>query len=196
MMQVTPVTLQGQHVRLEPLGVQHAADLFEAAQDTTIWDYMGYGPFASRAEFDVYLSNAIKPTATNDEVPFATIHQASGKAIGSTRYMAIQPANHGLEIGHTWLTPAHWRTPVNTECKYLLLEHAFENLGAIRVQLKTDGLNVRSQNAIARLGAVREGVLRKHMIVKKGRHRDTVMYSITVDEWPAVKAGLLAKLNR
>jgi N-acetyltransferase len=195
MLQVTPITLEGLYVRLEPLTERHAADLFAAAHDPTMWDYLGYGPFASRADFDAYLQKALAPTRAGDEVAFATIHVGSGKAIGSTRYMAIQPANYGLEIGHTWLDSDHWRTPVNTECKYLLLRHAFESLGAIRVQLKTDLRNVRSQNAIARLGAVREGLLRKHMIVKNGYHRDTVMYSITIDEWPAVKAGLETKLS-
>jgi RimJ/RimL family protein N-acetyltransferase len=179
MLNVQPVTLTGQHVRLEPLAERHAADLFEAAHDPDMWDYMSYGPFASRTDFDAYLQNAMKPSAAGREVAFATIHLV----------------NHGLEIGHTWLDSRHWRTAVNTECKYMLLTHAFESLGAIRVQLKTDLRNVRSQNAIARLGAVHEGVLRNHMIVKNGYYRHTVMYSITDAEWPAVKAGLEAKLN-
>lgn len=195
MMNVQPITLEGRHVRLEPLAESHAADLFEAARDPDLWAYMVYGPFVSRADFDVYLKNAVAPTAAGLEAGFAILHLASGRAVGSTRYMNIERAHHGLEIGHTWLDPRHWRTPVNTECKYLLLRHAFETLGAIRVQLKTDARNVRSQQAIARLGAVREGVLRKHMIVKHGYHRDTVMFSITAPEWPAVRAGLEGKLQ-
>ena len=195
-MLVEPVTLEGRHIRLEPLAEAHAADLFEAGRDPEIWPYMAYGPFQSREAFDDYLASAIAPTLAGREVAFAIVHLASNRAIGSTRYMTIEPAHHGLEIGHTWLDPRHWRTPANTECKYLLLRHAFETLGAIRVQLKTDSRNVRSQAAISRLGAVREGVLRKHMIVKNGHHRDSAMFSITVDEWPRVKAGLEEMLGR
>lgn len=195
MMNVAPVTLEGRHVRLEPLAEGHAADLFAAAHDRDMWAYMAYGPFESRADFDAYLKTAVAPTAAGVEVAFAILHLGSGRAVGSTRYMSIERAHYGLEIGHTWLDPRHWRTPVNTECKYLLLRHAFETLGAIRVQLKTDSRNVRSQQAIARLGAVREGLLRKHMVVKEGYHRDTVMFSIIAPEWPAVRAGLEAKLR-
>ena len=127
---------------------------------------------------------------------FVIVRKSDERAIGMTAYLDIQPRNRGLEIGGTWLTPDVWRTAINTECKYLLLRHAFETLGCIRVQLKTDARNIRSQRAIERLGAVKEGVLRKHMIVKNGYERDTVMYSITDTEWPSVKANLEEKLRR
>jgi RimJ/RimL family protein N-acetyltransferase len=188
-----PVTLEGRHVRLEPMAAHHAPPLFEAGRDPRIWEFLSDGPFDTLEAMGEYVSRVLDRAAAGD-VPFAIIHRASGRAIGSTRYFDIQRAHRGLEIGHTWLSSAYWRTPANTECKHLLLCHAFETLGAIRVQLKTDLRNERSQAAIARLGAVREGVLRNHMIVKDGRYRHTVMFSITDDEWPEVKAGLEAKL--
>lgn len=129
-------------------------------------------------------------------MPWATRSKADNRIIGSTRFADIQTSHRTLEIGWTWLTPAVQRTALNTECKYLLLRHAFESLGALRVQLKTDQRNETSQRAIERLGAVREGILRKHRIVRDNYQRDSVMYSITDDEWPAVKAGLEAKLSR
>lgn len=193
-MQVRPVTLTGQYVRLEPLVEAHAPDLFRAAADAEIFRYMLYGPFQSEAEVIEWIKDAHAKAAAGVEVPFATVHLASGRAIGSTRYMYIDRRNRVLEIGSTWLARDYWRTPVNTECKYLLFKHAFEVLGAIRVQLKTDSRNLRSQTAIARLGAVREGVLRKQMIVKGGYHRDSIMFSVIDDEWPAVKASLEHKL--
>ncbi len=124
--------------------------------------------------------------------PFATVENESGRAIGSTRYFDIRPEHRGLEIGWTWLGVAHQRTAANTECKRLLLVHAFDVLGALRVQLKTDARNLRSQRAIERIGAVREGVLRAHMILPDGFVRDSVMYSITRADWPAVKSKLEA----
>jgi RimJ/RimL family protein N-acetyltransferase len=190
-----PVTLQGHHVVLEPIAERHAAGLFQAASDSRIWDYMMDGPFGTLADMEAYVRRVLERAAAGD-VPFAIVRRADGRAVGSTRYFAIERAHRGLEIGHTWLDSACWRTALNTECKYLLLRHAFEDLGAIRVQLKTDLRNARSQQAIARLGAVREGVLRKHMIVKDGYQRDTVMFSITDTEWPAVKGRLEAKLEQ
>ena len=133
---------------------------------------------------------ALRGAADGSHVPFAIVEQATGQAIGSTRYFDIKPEHRNLEIGHTWLGKQYWRTRVNTECKYLLLRHAFETLGCARVQLKTDRLNVRSQAAIKRLGAVEEGTLRKHMWVQGRRFRDTVLFSIVDDEWPAVREHL------
>jgi RimJ/RimL family protein N-acetyltransferase len=153
-------------------------------------------PSASAAAVTAWIHDALAERAAGTQFPFAIVELASGAAVGSTRYLNITPRDRGIEIGWTWLAPRMQRSAVNTECKYLLLRHAFETLGAIRVQLKTDARNLTSQRAIERLGAVREGVLRKHMIVLHGHQRDTVMYSITDDEWPAVKsrlAGLLAR---
>ncbi len=129
------------------------------------------------------------------QIPFAIVHAQSGAAIGSTRYLDLRPAHRALEIGWTWIATAHQRTPVNTECKLLLLEHAFETLGAVRVQFKTDARNMRSQTAIARIGGCREGVLRKSLILWDGFIRDSAYFSIVDDEWPAVKRRLLDVLD-
>ncbi len=160
-----PVTLEGSHVRLEPLLRRYAEDLFEVGQDETIWPYMSRPPLKSVEDTRAWIDQALEVAATDTQIPFAIIERASGKAIGSTRYMDIRRNDRGLlEIGWTWIGAAFQRTAMNTECKYLLLRHAFEDLGAVRVQLKTDLRNARSQRATERLGAVHEGVLRKHMV--------------------------------
>jgi len=190
-----PVTLHGKHARLEPLTLEHAEDLFAAGNDPEIWRYMPYPAFRSPADARRWIEDTLALAATGSIVPFAIILQSSGRATGSTRYMDIQRANRSLEIGFTWLAPQVQRTPLNTECKYLLLKHAFEQLGAVRVQLKTDGRNEKSQRAIERVGAMREGTLRKHMILPDGFIRDTVYYSIIDSEWPAVKERLEKKMS-
>ena len=195
-MHVEPVTLAGTAVRLEPLAEGHLEGLFAAAQDPDTWLYMASDPSTSLEKMRAWLEAALAAREAGSTQPFAIVERASGKPVGSTRYFDISPTDRHLEIGHTWLAAAVRRTPVNTECKYLLLCHAFEELGAVRVQLKTDRRNERSQRAIERLGAVREGILRKHMILESGYIRDTVLYSITDDEWPGVKANLEAKLAR
>jgi N-acetyltransferase len=194
-MWVEPVTLTGKFVQLEPLNEKHAADLFEAGSDPVIWAYLARDAFTSVEDAQGWITATLKTATAGGECPFAIVNLATGKAVGSTRYMDIVAADRRLEIGWTWLAQSQWRGPINTECKYLLLSHAFETLNCLRVQLKTDLRNERSQNAIARLGAVREGVLRKHIVValKNNYQRSTVMFSITDDEWPAVKAGLEAK---
>jgi RimJ/RimL family protein N-acetyltransferase len=191
-----PVTLEGSHVRLEPLARRHAEDLFEVGQDETIWPYMSRPPLKSVEDARAWIDQALEVTATDTQIPFAIIERASGKAIGSTRYMDIRRNDRGLEIGWTWIGTVFQRTAMNTECKYLLLRHAFEDLGAVRVQLKTDLRNARSQRAIERLGAVREGVLRKHMVQWDGFIRDTVYYSVIESEWPGVKRRLEGLLGR
>ena len=194
-MDVRPVTLEGHGVRIEPLGLEHAEDLYAAAQDPDIWRYMPADPSRSLEAIRGWIAEALDARAAGGEMPFAIADRVSGRAVGSTRYLDIHPRDYGLEIGWTWLARPVRRTRVNTECKYLLLRHAFETLGAVRVQLKTDVRNEVSQRAIARLGAVREGVLRKQRILESGFVRDTVMFSIIAEEWPAVKAGLAAKLE-
>jgi N-acetyltransferase len=191
-----PVTLEGRHVRLEPLLRRHAEDLFEIGKDETIWPYMSRPPLKSVPDTQGWIDQALGEAATGTQIPFAIIERASGKAIGSTRYLDIRRNDRGLEIGWTWIGTAFQRTTVNTECKYLLLRHAFEELGAARVQLKTDLRNLRSQRAIERLGAVREGVLRKHMVLWDDFIRDTVYYSVIESEWPEVKRRLEDLLER
>ncbi len=194
MMKVEPVVLEGRHVRLEPMAQEHVPDLWEAAQDDDIWRYMPATRPVELSAMQNIVDAALKLRAGGTVMPFVTISKATGKIAGSTRYLDIQPANRGLEIGWTWLGRDYRKTPINTECKYLLLRHAFEEQGAIRVQLKTDSRNLVSQQAIARIGGVREGVLRQHVIMPDGYLRDSVYFSILDREWPAVKANLEAKL--
>lgn len=191
-MDVAPVTLEGRWARLEPPGEQHIPDLLVAAQSPEIWEFVASPPFRTADEIKAAFQQW---AAASDSVSFAVVRRRDGRAVGMTAYLNIAPRDRALEIGGTWLDPQVWRTPINTECKYLLLRHAFETLGCIRVQLKTDSRNVRSQRAIERLGAAKEGVLRKHMIIHNGYQRDTVMYSIIETEWPAVKARLEGFLN-
>ena len=194
-MHAEPVTLQGALVRLEPPTEKYIPDLLIAGQAPEIWDYLPFGPFKTAEDLRAALARWQAHATEGDSLSFVIVRCSDERAVGMTAYLDIQPRNRGLEIGGTWLTPEVWRTAINTECKYLLLRHAFETLGCIRVQLKTDARNIRSQRAIERLGAVKEGVLRKQMIVKDGYERDTVMYSITDTEWPAVKANLEEKLK-
>jgi RimJ/RimL family protein N-acetyltransferase len=187
----TPVTLASALVRLEPLSVKHAPDLFKAAAEKTVWSYMPIRGFTTPGETETW----IEESAASGDVPFAIVLQATNTAVGSTRYMDIRRPHRGLEIGWTWISPEFQRTGVNTHAKYLLLRHAFEELRAIRVQLKTDIRNTRSQLAIERLGAVKEGILRRHIQVWDGHIRDTIYYSILDSEWPNVKARLEKSLD-
>jgi len=192
-----PVLLTGQFVRLEPLASSHAQGLFRAAQDEEIWRLMPAPMFPAVAAVERWIEDALKEQATGSSVAFATVRQSDGGVVGSTRFIDIRRPHRALEIGWTWLAPEAQRTAVNTEAKLLMLRHAFERLGAIRVQLKTDERNERSRKAIARLGAVFEGILRNHQTrAYDGYVRNTAMFSITDSEWPAVKAGLQAKLLR
>jgi len=186
--------LTGRHVRLEPLSLDHVPALCEVGLDAELWRWIPIlvtTPEAMRA----YVEAALRDRAAGTAEPFATIDLASGRAAGSTRYMNIDRANRRVEIGSTWLAPPWQRTVVNTEAKYLMLRHAFETLGCIRVELKTDSLNQRSRTAIERIGARFEGIFRNHMICYGGRIRHTAWYSIVDAEWPEVKARLEARLN-
>ena len=185
-----PIVLKGEHARLEPLDAKHAAGLFAIGQDEKIWRYLLRPKLESVADAQDFIENALRMAATGSQLPFAIIDQKNNQVAGSTRYLDIRPSDRAIEIGSTWLGRAFQRTAINTECKYLLLCHAFEDLEAVRVTLKTDGRNEQSQRAIERLGAVREGVLRKHMVMWDGYVRDTVYYSILNNEWPAVKKRL------
>lgn len=182
-----PVTLEGTHVRLEPLAPKHAADLLAAGGDDETWLYMPIPALKSIEDALAMIRDAEEETRAGREVAFAIVERASGRAVGSTRFLDLQRPHRALEIGWTWIGPAWRRTPLNTECKALLLRHAFEDLGVHRVTLKTDARNVRSQRAIERLGAVREGVLRRHRVCWDGAVRDTVYYGITDEEWKGVR---------
>ncbi len=190
-----PVTLEGDVVRLEPLARGHVPAVLRAGADPELWR-LTTSRIASEADASAYVEAALDARDAGTALPFATVLRASGEAIGSTRFANFDAANRRVEIGWTWIAPAWQRTAVNTEAKYLMLRHAFETLGLIRVELKTDLLNTRSQRAMERIGATREGVLRSHMIVHDERVRDTVYYSIIAPEWPRVKAALEEKLAR
>ena len=194
-MDLTPVTLTGRWLTLEAIDERHAAGIFEAMRDDEVCRYLAWEPPTSLAETLALVREAKEAMARGQSIVYAQVWNATGRAIGSTRLLDVRPADRQVEIGATFLGRDYWRTPANTESKYLFLRHCFETLGCVRVALKTDGRNVRSQEAIARLGAAREGVLRRHMRVK-GYQRDTVYYSILADEWPAVKARLEARLAR
>ena len=192
---IEPVVLQGAHVRLEPLAREHQAGLAVAGRDPRIWRWMpidGSTPEGMARLVDA----ALAAQAAGSEVPFVTIEQATGRIVGSTRYLALAPANLRLEIGWTWIDPAMQRTAVNTEAKLLGLGHAFDTLGLRRVELKTDALNEQSRAAILGIGAHFEGIFRKHMVMAGGRARDSAYYSIIDTEWPDVRAHLQARLAR
>ena len=185
-----PLTLTGQTVRLEPLSLAHVPDLTAAGQDESIWRFMRYGVIHTEEQMRDFVQQLLSLQQRRTDLPFAVIHLEEGRAIGMTRYMDIQPENRSLEIGGTWYATNFQHTAVNTECKYLLLRHAFETLGCIRVQFKADQRNERSLRAIERIGAVREGLLRSHMILPDGSMRSSVYFSILASEWPSVKARL------
>lgn len=195
MMEVTPITLSGKRIRLEPLSEVHVPDLTVAGQDESIWRYMLYGTLKTESQMRAWVNEILSRQAGGTDLPFAIILLDTGRAIGATRYMEIRPQDRGLEIGGTWIQVKYQRTLVNTESKYLLLKHAFETLKCIRVQFKTDLRNERSQRAIERLGAIKEGVFRKHMITPDGFIRDSVYYSIVDSDWMVVKARLEAMLG-
>jgi len=188
-----PVVLDGTHVRLEPLSLDHAQGLHIAGQMTEDWRYMPRACFVDLPDCKHWIAEAQQATG---QLAFAIVEKARGRPVGSSRYLNIRSEHRGLEIGWTWLGRDWQRTPVNTEAKLLLLQHAFEELSAVRVEFKTDVRNERSQRALLRIGAQREGVRRKHMIVQDGHVRDSVYFSIIADEWPQVKAGLHDRLKR
>lgn len=195
-MEVKPVVLTGDYVRLEPMTEDHIPGLAEIGVGQPFWDFMLYGNISTVDDMRSWVLDILSRAEKGTDLPFVALHLASGRVAGATRYLNIMPRDRGLEIGGTWYGPEFQRTVVNTECKYLLLCHAFETLGCIRVQLKTDLRNERSQRAIERIGAVKEGVLRNHMILPDGRYRHSVFYSILDTEWPEVKRRLEEMLER
>lgn len=189
MLQIEPVTLEGNHVRLVPIDRAHVEGIWEAGRFEEIWRYISFS-IHTREDAARFVEQQLKLREAGNDLPFTIIDKRQNQIIGNTRFLNIYRSDRGLEIGGTWLTPRVWKTAVNTECKWLLLRHCFEQLGCVRVQLKTDTRNQNSQRAIARIGAVKEGILRKHMLVRDGYIRDTVIYSITDEEWPAVDRKL------
>jgi N-acetyltransferase len=192
---VAPIVLEGRHLRLVPLTMAHHSDLSEVGLAHDLWRWIPV-PVQTPTEMATYIEAALAEQAAGKSLPFAQVDRTTGKAIGSTRYMNIESTHRRLEIGCSWITPAWQRTAINTESKYLLLRHAFETLGCIRVELKTDSLNERSKAAIRRIGAVEEGTFRNHMLVAGGRVRHTVYFSIIDSDWPAAKIQLERRLPR
>jgi RimJ/RimL family protein N-acetyltransferase len=188
------VTLTGRHVRLEPLSLAHIDRLYVAASDPELWRWTTTN-IASIDDMRSYVEAALEAQRTATALPFATLDASTGEIIGSTRFGNIDLANHRVEIGWTWLRRDRQRTACNTEAKYLMLRHAFDVLGCVRVELKTDALNEQSRAAILRIGAVEEGTLRAHLRTSTGRMRDSVYYSILDREWPGVRARLEAMLG-
>lgn len=193
-MEIVPITLTGKLIRLEPMSEAHVPDLAQVGLDPRIWQYMIYGPKNTEDDLRLWVREILSRQERGTDLPFTVFHQQSGRAIGTTRYMEIHPQHRNLEIGGTWYGLEFQGSGVNAEAKFLLLRHAFEIWHCIRVQIKTDLRNLRSQQAIERLGAVKEGVLRDHVILADGYVRSSVMYSILAAEWPAVKEGLLKRL--
>jgi RimJ/RimL family protein N-acetyltransferase len=197
MMDIRSVTLEGSAVRLEPIRREHWKPLWEVAKDAAeeIFRWIPY-PMRTAEDFEQWADKALAEQERGESLVFVTVEQASGRTIGSTRFMNIDRANRRVEIGSTWIAPAWQRTVVNTEAKYLMLRHAFEEWKCIRVELKTDALNQKSRNAILRIGAKEEGTLRRHWVTWTGRVRDTVYFSILDSEWPEVKARLEERLSK
>jgi RimJ/RimL family protein N-acetyltransferase len=190
---VRPLTLQSERLRLEPLSQDHAQGLYNRGRAAGDWAYMPRSCFIDQADCRQWIEEAL---ARDNQLPFTIIESGKNKVVGSTRYLNIRPEHRSLEIGWTWLGQEWQRTGVNTEVKWLLLRHAFERLGCRRVEFKTDARNLRSQRALERIGATREGVLRKHMIVQDDYSRDSVYFSVIDDDWPDVAERLQLLLRR
>jgi len=194
-MELRPVILIGKFVRLEPLQEAHVPGLAVYALDEEIWRWMRYGQIQTASELLVWVRYLLDLQAKGTDLPFTVIAQAGNQAVGATRYLNLSHQDRSVEIGGTWYGRDFQGTVVNIESKYLLLRHAFENLGCVRVHFKTDLRNIRSQRAIEKLGAVKEGILRNHMILPNGIIRSSVIYSILAEEWQQVKQQLEERLS-
>lgn len=191
-----PIVLRGEHVELRPLTAADVPGLLEAASEPEIWKYLPIAPPKTLADMQAWFESAASEMQKGLSVAFATRDLRSGELVGSTRYTDVRKRDRGVEIGWTWLSSKARRTPINTECKYLLLRHAFDDLGALRVQLKTDNRNERSKAAIQRIGAKPEGLLRCDRVLWDGFVRDSAYFSVVHSDWPAVKAELERKLRK
>jgi RimJ/RimL family protein N-acetyltransferase len=192
----TPITLEGKVVRLEPMKVKHIPGLAVAGKDESIWKYMVYGNLTNLDRMTGWVREMLSLQDSGTDLPYAVVLKENGNVIGATRYLEMRLRHRSLEIGGTWYAPEYQRTAVNSECKYLMLKYAFEEMNCIRVQFKADERNERSLLAIERLGAVREGVLRNHYILLDGTIRDSVFFSILDREWPDIKMRLEERLKR
>jgi RimJ/RimL family protein N-acetyltransferase len=188
--------LEGQIVVVEPLAPAHEEGLWEAASDPRIWRWMPVNAIESRGTFGAWFAEALERTASGLDQAFAVVEAGSGAPLGSTRYLTLRPEHRGLEIGWTWLSSSAWGTGANVEAKLLLMEHAFDELGCMRVEFKTDALNERSRAALEALPARFEGIFTKHMLVRDGALRDSAWYAVIDEEWPAVRQNLLDRLSR
>ena len=195
-MRVTSVILSGRRVRLEPVEPRHAAELENYTDEAEIWRLMSFGSLSDPVALVKFIGERTEELGRGEGITFAIVDLASGKAVGTTSLFDFVAIDERIEIGRTWIGRPFWRTGVNTECKLLLLTHAFEVLGCRRVQLQTDALNVRSQAAILRIGAVKEGVLRRNRTCGGGRIRDSMIFSVLKEEWPRVKAHLLELIDQ
>jgi RimJ/RimL family protein N-acetyltransferase len=191
---IGPVTLTGRFVRLEPLTAAHGDASAVFAYEPSLWNWTA-GRLSDRASLDAYMDEALAGAANGTAIPFATVRLGENRVVGSTRFANISVRDGRFEIGWTWVAVPYQRTPVNTEAKYLMLQHAFESLGAVRVELKTHAKNTQSRAAMERIGAQFEGIHRKHMLQPDGTRRDTAWFSIVDDEWPAVRARLEGMLR-
>ena len=189
-------TLAGELVRLEPMTRGHEDGLWDASRDERTWQWLSVHQPQTREELHAYVGDALANAAAGLELPLVTIRLEDERVVGSTRFLALRPEHRSVEIGWTWLHPDAWATGINVEAKLLMLEHAFERLGCLRVELKTDARNERSRGAMAALPAQFEGVHRKQMLVRGGQRRDSAWYSVLDDEWPEVRANLLRRLGR
>ena len=194
-MEISPVTLAGEHTRLEPLSLAHQEALVAAAADGELWNSI-VTVVPSRETIGEYIGEALTAQQQGSELPFVIIQNATNRVVGTTRFYYIQPQQKSAAIGYTWIAASAQRTAVNTEAKLLLLTHAFEHWRCNRIEFITDVLNQQSRAAILRLGAKEEGTLRNHIIMPNGRVRDSVCFSIIIEEWPEVKTGLLNKLKQ
>lgn len=190
----TGTVLRGDVVRLEPLGPEHEADLWEASRDPGVWRWLPVVQPQTPAEWHGWMEDALARAAAGVDIPFATVLEETGRAVGSTRFLALRPEHGVVEIGWTWVAPSAWGRGVNPEAKLLQLRHAFESWGCRRVELKTDALNEPARRSMEAFGAVFEGVHRKHMLVRKGENRDSAWYSVIDEEWPAARELLQARL--
>jgi RimJ/RimL family protein N-acetyltransferase len=187
--------LEGQIVVLEPLSPEHEPGLWEAASDPEVWRWLPWNGGASEEAFHDWMTEALDRSSAGVDCAFTVLSARGGQELGSTRYLALRPEHRGVEIGWTWLEPSAWKSGANAEAKLLLLRHAFDDLGCMRVEFKTDALNTRARTALEALPARFEGVFRKHMLVRGGTVRDSAWYAITDEDWPSVRANLERRVN-